>query len=73
MNIGLDPIRENTFFLNLAFPDLHSLPAEESVNYVVENDFETLGLKILKVAILHELFYRKQLFIGNIPSGHVKN
>ena len=56
LSIGLDPIPEKSLFLNFASDVLHGLFSKEGVNNVVEDDFEALGLKILKVTVLHELF-----------------
>ncbi len=50
LNIGLNPIRKKCFFLNFASLALHCLFIEEGVNNVIEDDFQALGLKILKVA-----------------------
>jgi hypothetical protein len=57
--IGVDPIREKSFFLNFASLEVRCRLVKKSINNVIENDFETGGLKILNVSILHELFDRK--------------
>jgi hypothetical protein len=73
LNICVNPIREKSFFLNFASLDLRCLLVKKGVNNVIENDFETERLKILKVSILHELFGRKEVFIGYVSSGDVKD
>jgi hypothetical protein len=73
LNIGVNPIREKSFFLNFASLDLRCLLVKKGINNVIENDFETERLKILKVSILHELFGRKEVFIGYVSSGDVKD
>ncbi len=73
LNIGVNPIREKSLFPNLTSLDLRCLLVKKGVNNVIENDFETERLKILEVSILHELFGRKEVFIGYVSSGDVKD